>query len=577
MMHHGPRFSTPVTMTVLLCSVMLLLSCARFPVDLSGLLPEKKSDLCAIQHAPFYDFQAPTLNGASPDQQAVLSVDGAPQAFTMYIEPTTGAVIEEWDYFTLAKQVLFTDGVYQGGLEVPLPEIIPYAGTPEPAVFPWEIGREFTADCVVALAGPAFFDTSAMVLSGWNDGNEIARLWTLAGGGSMITVDGHLALLSIDPGEAVDLEQFKIRDFYIGTLGEGDSRLGAILSPGSEKRTWRLSLSPRGQGSTKDGTEYIIDLQGSNLRGEFAFGENASAGIVSLDGVEQPVAASGTLTLKREAKLFSIEISAIVDGHDLQLTGLLGNGFWEDTDGQTAQALGDRSPRVVVQAAASTPVAISPTQTTIAPAPSAVNPAAPDATQTEAKSSWRLVLEDTFENNANGWPITYGTEGDLVYFQSDLFEEQYLVHVEYRAGVQPMIRRTIDFDLGEAFLIEADVMQEGPPQTDCGLVISSADEAVSVRFNIDSNEGVFSLAKKTGSAGWEELLAWTTSPQINNGKLNKLSIVGYSEGIMVFINSKLAAFSEISAIDVQRLGFTASVTPENSVTCTFDNLRVSID
>ena len=155
-----------------------------------------------------------------------------------------------------------------------------------------------------------------------------------------------------------------------------------------------------------------------------------------------------------------------------------------------------------------------------------------------------------------------------------MFENQYLVFAEYRSGIRPYVKSTIDFNLGPSFLFEVDVMQKGPSQTDCGLIVSSANEAVNVRFSVSAVDGEFMAEQKSGSGNWVELLSWTASPLIKNGTANKLTIIGYSEGVMVFINDKLAAISAISAIDVQQLGFTVSVVPDTNVTCTFDNLRV---
>ncbi|PKO13349.1 MAG: hypothetical protein CVU39_19285 [Chloroflexi bacterium HGW-Chloroflexi-10] len=569
---------------VILGTGFVLLSDACLFLELASLSPNKKTNSCTIQHTTFYDFQAPTMSGASPDQQAILSVDGQPQAFTMYIEPSTGAVIEEWDYFTTGKEIIFQDGVYQGGLEFPLPEVDPFSSAPESVVYPSEISREFTPACVVELAGPAFFDTSAVVLPGWNDGYEVGRLWTLAGGGSMITVDGNLALLSIDPGEKIDLDKYKISDFLIGTLGEGNDRLGAILSPGNTKGTYQLSLSPRGQGTTQDGTEYVIDLVGSRLAREFVFGEDASASVVNLEGFEKPVAASGTLTITRDGEIYQLELNAIVDGQDYQISGLMGNGLWESGDTQTAKALGDRSPRVMAlpgispttDVAPPGTIVVAPTTTNVAPLSTiVVTPTTAIATaQLDPASQLKLLLVDTFDTNDNGWPVTFSNKGEYIYYQSDLFQDQYLIYAEYRSGIRPMVERMIDYNLGSSLLIDADVVQEGTSQTDCGLIISTADKTNSVRFNVSAIDGEFMVAKQSDNGSWVELIPWTPSPMINIGQANSLGLMSNGQGVMVFINDKLAGGVDTAAIDVQQLGFTASVEQGSNVICTFDNLRI---
>jgi pSer/pThr/pTyr-binding forkhead associated (FHA) protein len=269
----------------------------------------------------------------SPDQGAVLDVNGPPQAFTVYLDPISGSIFEEWSYYTLGQEINFTDGSYEGGVDAPLPEIDESAPIPDPAAYPWQILQNPTPDQVVKLAGPALFRTSAFVLPGWNDDYQVARLWILAGGGDMITVDGVLAMASIDTGYAMDEALFQVSELFVGTLGEGEDRLGAILSPGGETGTYRLSLSPRGQGTTQAGTEVVFDLKSSSPEGAFTLGTNAFASVVEYDGSEKRAQASGMVIITTDGNTCKVSVNTRVDDRALVVSGRMRSGLWTVDDG----------------------------------------------------------------------------------------------------------------------------------------------------------------------------------------------------------------------------------------------------
>jgi hypothetical protein len=268
----------------------------------------------------------------SPDHATMVAVNGPPQAFTVYFDPISDSVLEEWTYFTIGQEVVFSDGSYEGGVEVPLPEIDESAAIPWPAAFPWQILQDPTPEQMVSLAGPALFRTSAFVLPGWNDDYQVARLWVLAGGGNMITVDGELAMVSIDPGQAVDEDLLEVSNLFVGTLGEGDDRLGAILSPGDGPGTYRLSLSPRGQGTTEDGTEVVFDLEEAGPDGS----SGGRTRVVALDGSEEVPDARGTVNVKAEGDGYEVSVDVRVDGREIVVSGRMRSGLWTATDDDAA-------------------------------------------------------------------------------------------------------------------------------------------------------------------------------------------------------------------------------------------------
>ncbi len=522
--------------------------------------------ICQVEHTRFDTEHPEQTQGVSPDQLAILTIDGTPQAFTIFIDPLSGSILEEWDYFTTGKELYFLDGVFQGGMEVPAPEILTGVSIPELPLYPWEIIEEFTPTCSVELAGAALFSTSALVLPGWNDGYEVARLWMLAGGGSMITVEGQLALLSIDPGEVIDLDQFEVTGFFIGTLGEGDHRLGGILSPGNLPGTFRLSLSPRGQGTTQDGSEIIFDLAGAQVDRVFVLGTDAHASTVDLDGTEHPAPASGTIEISRQGKNYAVSLDVTINERSYEISGLLGNGLWQRRDPSTAQALGEANPLAGRQ---TTAITQQPQADPASRPPNDNTPTAP-----EANVGWNLLLDDMFEANNNQWPVTFSSQDEVLFYQSDLFQSQYLVFAQRKSGVRPQITRMIDFNVGLQFKISVEVTQEGNAASDCGLVISTQDEAHRLGFGVSAADRAFRVLQKEAGGSWEETLGWTPSQAIDPGQANQLSWLGNSQGLTFYINDQQVGVLEITGLDVQRLGFSASVGSEEPVLCYFDNLKV---
>jgi len=536
---------------------------------------------CKVEHVRFDPLYPELAALASPDQQAVLAVDGLPQAFTLYVDPRSGSIIEEWDYFTTGTELIFLDGVYQGGTEVPQPEIVPGAVLPELPVYPWEIKVELTPACVVELAGAAMFATSALVLPGWNDGYEIARQWMLAGGGSMITVDGQLAMLSIDPGEMIDLDQFKIDDFLVGTLGEGDQCLGAILSPGDQEGMYRLSLSPRGQGTTQDGTELVLDLQGSRLEGEFALGKDGRASLVDLEGNERAVLANGTVRISRQGGAYEVNFDGGVSDRDYSISGVLGNGLWKSGDNSPVKAIGEAVPFAPRPAAVVLPPALpseteAPAHTPVLTSAAPTLPSEDTSSEPEVDAGWRLLLEETFDTNTNNWPVQWTSDDESIYYQSDLFQQQYLIFAERKQGTRPFVRRAIDFSVGPRFQITVDTKQEGNPNSDCGLILATQDDTDRVWFAIDALDGKFSVLRSDEGGNWTNLIDWTASPAVLSGQANQLSLIGDSSTLFFSVNGQVVGLHKGSGLDVQQLGLAASVGSDTPVTCYFDNLIVRV-
>jgi hypothetical protein len=564
----------------LLALCVLVIAFVYFRKELAGYTSTNQSE-CRVEHVRFDPLYPELAALASPDQQAVLAVDGLPQAFTLYVDPRSGAIVEEWDYFTTGRELIFLDGVYQGGTEVPQPEIAPGADLPELAVYPWEIKGELTPACVVELTGTALFATSALVLPGWNDGYEIARQWMLAGGGNMITVDGHLAMLSIDPGVATDLDQFKITDFLVGTLGEGENRLGAILSPGAQNGGYRLSLSPRGQGTTQDGTELVLDLQGSRLVCEYALGTDGRAILVDLEGNEREVLANGTLKIDRQGDAYQVHFDGWVSDRDYSISGMLGNGLWKSGDSSPVQAIGEAVPYVPRPETALQPAGSPTEQAVPAPTPTTASaaptlPSQEPPSEPEVDTEWRTILDETFVANTNNWPVQWTSDDESIYFQSDLFQEQYLIFAERKQGTRPFVQRTIDYGVGSRFIINVDTKQEGDANSDCGLIVATQDDTDIIWFAIDALDGKFSVLRSDEGGNWTTLIDWTASPAILSGQANQLSITGNNSTNFFFVNNQAVGLRQGSGMDVQKLGLAASVGSDTPVTCYFDNLMVRV-
>ena len=504
-----------------------------------------------ISEVTYFDALAPGLAElVSPDQLAILSVDGPPQAYTIYIDPVSGSVIEQWSYFILGREINFLDGVYDGGIEVPLPDTVPDVPIPQLSVYPWEILKDFSPESVVRETGTAIFNTSALVLPGWNDGYEVARLWLLSGGGNMVTVDGRLVMLNIDPGETLDLDQFTINNLLVGTLVGDNNRLGAIISPDSETGSYRLSLSPRGQGATEDGTCFIFELDGPTIENTFIIGEDAEISLAGIDGSESIAEASGTVIIEKNANGYDLAINARINGKDYMLAGFMGSAIWKSIGSSTAKAIGD-APELIV---------ITEEETE-------------GETGETSEPEWVLAFSDTFDSNENGWPVSYGEENEEVFYQSDIFQDQYLVFCQQKKEGEYFIERLIEKELEQTFSINIDVVQQGADGSGGGLALSDKNSVNQIYFIVFAEGGYFGIVQRD-SSGLKYPLDYPVSSINPTGEINTLSIKRAGPNFFFFINSKAVGGITIDDFVIDYLGVVVKIGSDEPITCYFDNLEV---
>ena len=517
----------------------------------AGRKDEAPTNNTDISEVTYFDALAPGLSElVSPDQLAILSVDGPPQAYTIYIDPVSGSVIEQWSYFILGREINFLDGVYDGGIEVPLPDTVPDVPIPQLSVYPWEILKDFSPESVVRETGTAIFNTSALVLPGWNDGYEVARLWLLSGGGNMVTVDGRLVMLNIDPGETLDLDQFTINNLLVGTLVGDNNRLGAIISPDSETGSYRLSLSPRGQGATEDGTCFIFELDGPTIENTFIIGEDAEISLAGIDGSESIAEASGTVIIEKNANGYDLAINARINGKDYMLAGFMGSAIWKSIGSSTAKAIGD-APELIV---------ITEEETE-------------GETGETSEPEWVLAFSDTFDSNENGWPVSYGEENEEVFYQSDIFQDQYLVFCQQKKEGEYFIERLIEKELEQTFSINIDVVQQGADGSGGGLALSDKNSVNQIYFIVFAEGGYFGIVQRD-SSGLKYPLDYPVSSINPTGEINTLSIKRAGPNFFFFINSKAVGGITIDDFVIDYLGVVVKIGSDEPITCYFDNLEV---
>jgi len=75
----------------------------------------------------------------------------------------------------------------------------------------------------------------------------------------------------------------------------------------------------------------------------------------------------------------------------------------------------------------------------------------------QVKYRGRPVWIETFDSNKNGWPVSYGEQGKSAYFQSDIFEGQYLVNGQQKKEGNTIIKRLIPLDLEMVFMTSIEV------------------------------------------------------------------------------------------------------------------------
>ena len=517
----------------------------------AGRKDEAPTNNTDISEVTYFDALAPGLSElVSPDQLAILSVDGPPQAYTIYIDPVSGSVIEQWSYFILGREINFLDGVYDGGIEVPLPDTVPDVPIPQLSVYPWEILKDFSPESVVRETGTAIFNTSALVLPGWNDGYEVARLWLLSGGGNMVTVDGRLVMLNIDPGETLDLDQFTINNLLVGTLVGDNNRLGAIISPDSETGSYRLSLSPRGQGATEDGTCFIFELDGPTIENTFIIGEDAEISLAGIDGSESIAEASGTVIIEKNANGYDLAINARINGKDYMLAGFMGSAIWKSIGSSTAKAIGDAPVLIVI-----------------------TEEETEGETGETSEPEWVLAFSDTFDSNENGWPVSYGEENEEVFYQSDIFQDQYLVFCQQKKEGEYFIERLIEKELEQTFSINIDVVQQGADGSGGGLALSDKNSVNQIYFIVFAEGGYFGIVQRD-SSGLKYPLDYPVSSINPTGEINTLSIKRAGPNFFFFINSKAVGGITIDDFVIDYLGVVVKTGSDEPITCYFDNLEV---
>lgn len=258
------------------------------------------------------------------DRATMVAMHGPPDAFVLAMDPKGSEHEEVWDYRALGQQIVFRNGSYQGGTTSPAGE----AAKSKPELTPWGVLDQPTPECIVQQIGPALWQTSAVVFPGHND-HSVADLWRLAGGGTMATTGDRLIWLQYDPGSAQPLPD-EPPLAYVGALKGGAVALGALLTRGEEKT--RLSVSPRGQGTTEDGVEHVIELDAKGddpFTGEHDVGSSARVRAVDREGVESYVVATGRVAIRRTTgKGYQVELEVRVGELAMTGTGYVHNALW---------------------------------------------------------------------------------------------------------------------------------------------------------------------------------------------------------------------------------------------------------
>jgi hypothetical protein len=380
----------------------------------------------------------------------------------------------------------------------------------------------------------------------------------------MITVDGRLVMLDIDPGEALDMDQFAINDFLVGTLVGDNNRLGAILSPDSEAGSYKLSLSPRGQGTTDDGTGFIFELNGADLEKTFVIGEDAKVIVSGIDGSEIIPEASGAVAVEKYDNGYTLVVNARINGQEYVLAGFMGSAVWRSDDPSTIRAIGE-----VPEFISDNPELISEdTELTITTEDEPENEA-----EVTLETDWVLVFSDTFDSNENGWPVAYGEENEEVFYQSDIFQDQYLVYAQQKKEGEYFIERLIDRKLEQVFTVNIDILQEGTGSSGGGLVLSDKNGINQIYFLVFADGGYFWIVQRD-SSGLKYPLDYPVSEIKSAGQINTLSIMRAGPDFYFFINSHAVGAVTMEDFAVDRLGVVVIPGPEEPVTCYFDNLEV---
>ena len=158
------------------------------------------------------------------------------------------------------------------------------------------------------------------------------------------------------------------------------------------------------------------------------------------------------------------------------------------------------------------------------------------ATATNAASTWRAILTDTFDSNKNKW-LNESADDEFANVNYQVTDGKYIwdatAHKSFIGWVRANTKAIGDFYLS------VDVRQvSGPDSADFGIIFREDDNGNFYYFGINDSSQ-YTLYEYFGE--WTTLIDWTESDLIRAGEPNRITMIAEGSQFTFFINDHYLA------------------------------------
>jgi len=189
---------------------------------------------------------------------------------------------------------------------------------------------------------------------------------------------------------------------------------------------------------------------------------------------------------------------------------------------------------------------------------------------TESKNMWNLVMLDTFDTNENNWPSGIDDSSRLK-INRKITNGKYQWNATSKMGVIAWI--PADTTSVDDFSLSVETQRtDGAVQSDSGLVFRKDAKDNFYYFGID-DDGFFVMLNYDNQ--WIDIIDYTPSPAILNGKANRLTVIAQGSHFVFFINDQFAG--EVTDNHIQKGTVAIAVQmyePDLQATFEFDNFEL---
>jgi hypothetical protein len=195
---------------------------------------------------------------------------------------------------------------------------------------------------------------------------------------------------------------------------------------------------------------------------------------------------------------------------------------------------------------------------------------------------WPIVVEDRFDNNANGWYLGEG-EDDLSFYEYQIENGVYIIKMTAKSGLSQWLwPDEVDVTL-ERFYFGCDMRMSGPNTIDGGAIFYMESEQNEEFYLFDITKSGMYATYLRQSSGWTILQEEVFTSVISTEGVNRIEIIGETSQsssdrtFYFFINGEWVATMTDSTLDEGWIGIQVGLAEENDQgTWEFDNLLLRV-